>query len=116
MNLNDLNYHLHNNVERIVIKWRPTMSLIRMWNDYQDDFLTEILSKYCEWWEFTKPNYDGLGESLESIIKSIKKQEKEIDFTNYSILDFIFGEEFTKVYNIQQWRDSQIEKIYETNR
>jgi len=116
MNSNQLHNHLHSDIIRIIEKWRPTMSLVRMWNDYGDDSLTQLLSKYCEWWEITKPNYDGLGESLEKIIKSIDKSLNKIDLADYSTLETIFGEDFTKVYDIQQWRNSQIEKIYEKNR
>lgn len=110
----ELNNHLHSDIERIIVKWRPTLSLIRLWNKYTDDYLTEILSKYCEWWEITKPNYDGLGESLDNICKVLMKEKSNID--DYQTIKLIFGESFAKVYDLQQFRDNQIQRLYETDR
>lgn len=110
----ELSNHLNSDVSRILTKWKPTMSLFRLWNEYTDDNLTEILSKYCEWWEYTRPDYDGLGESLSSICKILMNESK--NFESHSDLVCVFGEDFAKVYNLQQFRDSQIQKLYETNR
>lgn len=109
----ELSNHLNSNSERIIVKWKPTMTLFRLWNEYTDDNLTEILSKYCEWWEVRKPNYDGLGEILEKICKKLTTEKKNIE--DYEDLVSVFGEEFTKVYNLQQFRESQIQKLYEKN-
>jgi hypothetical protein len=110
----ELSNHLSSNVKRILEKWKPTMTLFRLWNEYTDDNLTEVLSKYCEWWEVRKPNYDGLGEILEKICKKLTTEKKNIE--DYEYLVSVFGEDFSKVYNLQQFRESQIKKLYETNR
>ena len=110
----ELSIHLNSNIKRIIEKWKPTMTLFRLWNEYTDDNLTEILSKYCEWWDHKNDGYDGLGEQLSKMCKIITNEKKNLE--DYQDLVSVFGEEFTKVYNIQQWRDCQIEKIYETNR
>ena len=110
----ELNSHLNSNIQRLLEKWKPTMSLLRLWNEYTDDNLTEILSKYCEWWEHRKPTYDGLGEELSKICKILNTGEK--NFEDYDYLVMVFGDDFSKVYNLQQFRDCQIQKLYETNR
>jgi hypothetical protein len=110
----ELSSHLIFDVNWILIKWKPTMDLFRLWNEYTDDNLTEILSKYCEWWEYRKPDYDGLGESLSRICKILMNESKNLE--SYSDLVSIFGEDFAKVYDLQQFRDNQIQKLYETNR
>lgn len=110
----ELNSHLNSNIQRLLEKWKPTMSLFRLWNEYTDDNLTEILSKYCEWWEYRRPDYEGLGESLSKICKILMNESKNLE--SHSDLVSIFGEDFAKVYDLQQFRDSQIQKLYETNR
>lgn len=125
MNPQQINYHLHNNLDRIREKWNPVMSVlnvIQISNQklsqpmsfstacYLDDLLN-IFSSYCEWWEITKPNYDGLGDSLDRIISKMKINHIE----NINQVKELFYDDFIAVYDIQNHRDNIIEKLYETD-
>lgn len=119
MTRSDLAYHLHNNSKKIIEKWYPAMSIIRI-NKLKSNnkslknghSLVDILSLYCEWWDFTKSNFDGLGESIDEILNRFNLLEST-SITEINTIEKIFGYDFTYCYDIQNWRNSQIDKLWQ---
>lgn len=112
MTNSELNNHLHTSSERILQKWQPTIDIIKIkYNSNFDHDLSLIFSQFGEFWEITRPNYDGLSDVFDRIL--IELQSQEFDLSNVEDLKKIFPEDFIKCYDIQHWRNSQINKLWQ---